>query len=472
MAKKSQRRNRKGGADGDVAADTDGELPEDFTIAGSNTSVSVWEEDNDEDIMDNDDIIGNTVSERAVLAAAARDAKLRDTLSLLDEFTTEKRSATRETRLRRVFKGLTQYVTGPASTETVLGLEEQLRAACLYSLRAGSPSEQYAACRVLEATAVVFQGDQDEWIHSMEKQLHRTVQITSRATVVRAAALRAWSMSVFIGSSEIEATHALLDVCEDVAQDSYRNESVPATLRAMALDCWTLLATTLSEYAVAGNDHVSHGRGLSLLPLLKNCLEHEASSDLRAAAGECIAFIHECRLSLHTESGENTTERRFQQGSWEGTDWEVTMDEIRQRVSELAVQSGHHMSKKAKKAQRATFREYVATIVDDEPPEELVAMRNEGSLTLTSWKEIVQLGFIRAALQGGLQIQLMTNETLRIMFGVQGGVKADGLSALEKRLFFSKASDAAKEANLKLTKNRDKRERVKNHFLSVDGDDM
>lgn len=148
------------------------------------------------------------------------------------------------------------------------------------------------------------------------------------------------------------------------------------------------------------------------------------------------------------------------------------MDEISQTVSELAVQSGHHMSKKAKKAQRATFREYVSTIVDDEPPEELVAMRNEGSLTLTSWREIVQLGFIRSGLQGGLQIQLMTNETLRIMFGVQGGVKADGLSSLEKRLLFSKASDAAKDADVKLAKKRDKRERVKNHFLTVDGDGL
>ena len=209
-----------------------------------------------------------------------------------------------------------------------------------------------------------------------------------------------------------------------------------------------------------------------MLPLLKECLENEGSPDLRTSAGECVTFIHECRIQLKDEDGENTTERKYQQASWEGTDWEVIMDEISQRVSELAVQSGHHMSKKAKKAQRATFREYMATLLEDESPEEAVSMRNEGSLTLTSWREIVQLGFIRSSLQSGFQIQLMTNDTLQIMFGVQGGVKADGLSALEKRLFMSKASDAAKEADLKLTKKRDKRERVKNHFLTVDGDDL
>lgn len=474
---RSQRRGNKQGGGGDTEID-DGrsELPEDYTIAGSITSaISAWDDsdsnNNNNDDHDDDDLIGN-VSERGMLAAASREAKLRETLSLLDEFATEKRSATRETRLRRIFKALSQYVTGYTSTEIVLGVQDELRTACLYSLRAGSSSEMYSACRVLEATAVVFQGDQDEWIASIEKQLHRTVQITSRATLVRAAALRAWSMSVFIGASEIEATHALLDVCEDVAQPTYRNEIVPPILRSTAIDCWSLLATTLSEYAVAGNDDVSHGRGLTLLPLLKDCLENEGSSDLRASAGECVALVHECRIHLKDDSAENTTEKMYQQASWEGTDWEVIMDEISQRVSELAVQSGHHMSKKAKKAQRATFREYMATILDDESPEEAVSMRNEGSLTLTTWREIVQLGFIRSSLQSGFQVQLMTNETLQIMFGVQGGVKADGLSSLEKRLYMSKASDAAKEADLKLTKKRDKREQVKNHFLTVDGDDL
>jgi hypothetical protein len=186
-----------------------------------------------------------------------------------------------------------------------------------------------------------------------------------------------------------------------------------------------------------------------------------------------MALIHASRLELSDESLENKTKRQFQKGSWDGTEWEVLVDEIRQSVSELAVQSGHHMSKKAKKAQRATFREFVATIVDDEEPEETVALRDQGSLTLTSWKEIIQLSFVRECLQGGFQIQLFTNDTLQIMFGLDGSIsgRSNGLSVLEKRLYMSKASEAAKEADLHLAKNRNKRERIKNHFLTVDGDD-
>jgi hypothetical protein len=475
MAKKprSQRRNK--GKNGDVSLDaTDGdqpeELPEDHTIAGSVNSVSVWDDDDDD--QDNDDLIGH-VSERGQLAAASREAKLRETLVGLEEFASEKRTSLRESRLRRLFKGLTQYATGSEAMEIAIACADSIRVACLYSLRAGSASEQYAACRCLEAAAVVFQADQDGWIASLSKQLHRTVQITSRAAVVRASALRAWSLSVLIGSSEMETTHELLSVCEALAQPTFRNASVPGSLRSTALDCWALLATTLPDFSIAGSNDIQQGRGIDLLPLLKECLEDESCADLRSSAGECMSLIHASRLELSDESLENTTKRQFQKGSWDGTEWEVLVDEIRQSLSELAVQSGHHMSKKAKKAQRATFREFVATIVDDEAPEETVALRDQGSLTLTTWKEIIQLSFVRECLQGGFQIQLFTNGTLQIMFGLDGFIagRSNGLSAVEKRLYMSKASETAKEADLHLTKNRNKREHIKNHFLTVDGDD-
>ena len=75
-------------------------------------------------------------------------------------------------------------------------------------------------------------------------------------------------------------------------------------------------------------------------------------------------------------------------GSWDGSEWEILMDEVKQRVAELSVESGKHMSKKAKKEQRATFRDFMSTIVEDEAPCEIVAFRG-GQLTLKNWKEII-----------------------------------------------------------------------------------
>ncbi len=147
------------------------------------------------------------------------------------------------------------------------------------------------------------------------------------------------------------------------------------------------------------------------------------------------------------------------------------MDEVKQRVAELSVESGHHMSKKAKKEQRATFRDFMATIVDDESPCETVTFRG-GQLVLNDWKHIIQLNFIRHCLQGGFQIQLMTNETLHLIFGADGKIlnnaNNSNLSQLEKRLIMSKTSEAAKIADINMTRRRRARTNAQNYFLTAD----
>lgn len=145
------------------------------------------------------------------------------------------------------------------------------------------------------------------------------------------------------------------------------------------------------------------------------------------------------------------------------------MDEVKQRVAELSVESGKHMSKKAKKDQRATFREFMATIVDDEAPEEIVSFRG-GQLTLSTWKEIIQLNFVRHCLQSGFQHQLMTNETLQMIFGANGEIlnANASLSQLEKRHFMSKSGEAAKKAYKERNKSRKAKIGAKDSFLYAD----
>jgi hypothetical protein len=411
-----------------------------------------------------------------------RQTKLLDTLSLASTMTTEKRSTKREQSLKSLFKSITQYATSTQGQETILSkLNDTILPLCIVGLRSGvaSPSEQYASCRVLEATSVVIGGNQDDYCESIYDLLVKIVKATGRASQVRGAALRALSMSYFICcANDHSGTDAILNLCENVCGVRYRGEEVPSHLRAVALDCWALLSTTLHKAYISGDEIVGGigdlGRGVTILPLLSDCLNH-VNLDLRCAAGECVALIHEARLELgiDDDEGENATERRFRRGSWDGSEWEVLMDEVRQRVSELSVESGHHMSKKAKKEQRATFREFMATIVEDESPSEVVTFRG-GTLTLTSWQEIVQLNFIRHCLQSGFQIQLMTNYTLQIIFGADGNTLNSNatMSQLEKRLTLSKTSEASKAADREMLKRRKSKRNKQNHFLTIDGEDI
>jgi hypothetical protein len=465
MTKKLRR--KKGGNNDDATDDID-HLPDDHTVADSVATSVDFEDD-----VSVDDLIsagGGSHCESFIDNAQARNAKAVETLAEVQDLLTEKRSAKRESGLRRIFRAITQY----SDSETLVPFQQDLIQLAMSSLRGGTPAEQYAACRCLEAFAVVLGADQDEYYESVEPNLKRVVLLTSRAPMVRGAALRALCVSNFVcatdhNDNDDEST--LLDLTESVAGPEYRNHPVPATLRATALECWSLLATTLFDVDVSGDDT---GRGLSLLPLIPTCLD-DSCLELRAAAGQCMALIHEARLGMGVEDGvaANTTERKYSQGGWAGSPQEDVVFEIQQRIAELSNQSGHSISKKAKKELRSAFREFSRTISDNESPEESIAFRG-GSLELTSWKGIIQLQFVRHCLQGGFQIQLLTNPTLQTIFGADGSILngSGNMSQLEKRLYMSKTSEAAKSAHLDMTKKRRARSNLKNHFITTDGEDI
>jgi hypothetical protein len=504
MAKKprSQRRNNKGGAAAAAALDnnksknsnsnSNGNSTTDDAadyLSESHTILTVGENDDsitggffDDGWELGDDDVDNTPNENDLRAAEARYQKLSDSLATIDDFMGEKRSSKREGLLRQWFQALTQYASNNSTTELVDNRRDDLIQACKYALRNGSPSEQYAACRVLEAAAVLIADD--AYFEQIRQDTMRVVQSTHRAIPVRTAALRAMGMAVFMGVDDDVITEELLDLCEALAQDEYRrssssssgnNNTHPSALRATALDVWTFLATTIHELYIAGKDDVSTGRGLLLLPLLLECLEQDKDMSLRAAAGECVAWIHTARveLGINDEDGDNTTERKYAEGSWEGSDWEDIMAEIESCMEALSNQSGHYMSKKAKKGQRATFREYLATLQENESPTHVVQFRG-GSLELSAWKDIIALNFTRRCLQGGFQIQLLTNPTLQAVFGTNSlALNSDtGYSQLEKRLLLSKSSVAAKIKDADRNKKQRNRTNAKNHFLTVDGDDI
>lgn len=373
-------------ADDDGGVLRDMELPDDWTVAASSVNSSNFGLDDDDLLLD--DIDENNVEEvnRSLEAAAARAAKLTDALSIATTITSEKRATKREGGYRVLFKAITQYATGNEGMEILESRWDDVQEACLNTLQGkgnSTPAEQYAACRVLEASSVVLGEDRDDVVEKLNGPLKKIINATGRVAQVRSAALRCLAMVHFICGTNCledgEDAVAVLALCEKVSAESYRGETVSPILRATALDCWSLLSTTFPDAFIAAgdsDDDYNLGQGLQLLPLLAECLESTDQS-LRRSAGECVSLIHECRLNLGMDEEEaaNRTERAYRRGSWDGSEWEVLMDEVKQRIAELSVESGHHMSKKDKKEQRATFRDFMSTIVDDESPEEIVNWR-------------------------------------------------------------------------------------------------
>ena len=122
------------------------------------------------------------------------------------------------------------------------------------------------------------------------------------------------------------------------------------------------------------------------------------------------------------------------------------------------------------------FRDFLNLLQDNETPDHVVQFRG-GSLELTTWKDIITLEYMKRCLQGGFQIQLLTNPALQFLLGANGDALrgsrgGGGYSQLEKRLLLSKTSEAAKSKDMNRHKGRDKRNNIKNHFLTADGEDL
>ena len=270
--------------------------------------------------LDFDDEDNNEATDELVSAVTLRQEKLSDALSLASTLSSEKQARKREQALRLIFKCVTQYAIGESGRELVEErLDNAIIPACTVGLRGGvsSPAEQYAACRVLEATSIILGGDMDEYCDAIDELLRKVIKATGRSPQVRGAALRALSMAHFICASDVHGSNTVLDLCESVCAPKFRGEEVAPTLRAIALDCWALLSTTVDDAYLAGDEVAGgygSGRGVIILPLLSDCL-NLSNVDLRCAAGECVALIHEARLNLGIDDeGENASERRFRRG--------------------------------------------------------------------------------------------------------------------------------------------------------------
>lgn len=376
---------------------------------------------------------------------------LSERLDRLVTIASESRGAEREKILRQSFVQISH--TGKAWSMIIPVLHE-IQTSCRSSFQRGTPAEQYAACRVMEVVGVLL-GANEEAFCDAQSYLYRRSH--AKETVVRKAAWRAYGTMMLV-CADVELRSAALEFYEAMIMD----DTIVDVLKATAWECWALILTLFPDDDIAGEHN---GRGCLMLEPMILALE-SPTLELRAAAGQAATLLHEARLSNGNPHG-NVTARQFEIGSWESSAYEDSVSEIQQKVASLAVEHTNRMARKTKKAQRATFREFAAMLVDDAPPEEVIHFRH-GDLEIISWKDLIVLNHLRAVLQGGFQIQLLTNPTIQRMLQVDTSWLVNHITDDEKRKVSSKNSLAVKNADQNRRGKRDKRENIKNHFLTAD----
>eukprot|EP00850_Spirogloea_muscicola_P012163 SM000078S22022 [mRNA] locus=s78:52965:60875:+ [translate_table: standard] len=370
-----------------------------------------------------------TASSGYASAPDADDAAAADEPTALADFLDalyDKRASTREGGLRGIISALSSHVlTHYAETrlETLLQL-------FLTSVRRGVGPEVTLAARALGLLAVTLgAGDPADRVCAEATPLLHKIAKQALPVGDRTAALDAIALLNFVSSreqSELDESMGLMwQIGGGPESDQMLGSSHAAPeVRTAALSGWTLLLSTSSPAEITS-------QARSALPSLSSLL---ADNDLatRIAAGEAIALLYEAG---GRDAGEESSESTSQAGALSVEALDDKQAEVLEQMRDLSVEGNKRLSKKTRKEQHGSFRDLVSLIQDGTVTETAVRLKNGDSLTLSTWREIIQLNALRQYLAEGFQKHLQENELLHQIFGfVPRASKPAGFQSLAEKI--------------------------------------
>lgn len=204
-----------------------------------------------------------------------------------------------------------------------------------------------------------------------------------------------------------------------------------------ALSTWTTLLTVMSP-----------SKSMNFLENHIDNLSHvldSADVDLRIAAGEAIVVLYENAVEVDEEDAYSLVES--------------VIDQLKQ----LATDSQKFRSKKDRKEQKSSFRDFLKTIEENEDYYEKVNINNREVLEIVSWSQKCQYDSLCKVLSSGMNFYLTENELVRDVF--QLGPPAPALSEINSSKPSKLERHTANQLAMKIRnqargKHRDKRSAV------------
>jgi len=214
---------------------------------------------------------------------------------------------------------------------------------------------------------------------------------------IRAKCSVALSLGHFITNNGLDSIDAIMDLFQSIFAGSFLkgNGAIPthtpeiSSLHASALYAWTLLLTI---YAPSTALRLAEKNIKRISELLDS-----PDVDLRIAAGECIAVLHEI-------SCECIEDFEFDE-----------MDLLCDKLKMLATDSQKFRAKKDRRQQRSSFRDILRALEEKEPPNITVKFGRE-RLIIDSWCRKRQYDAFCYVLKSGMNLHLAENELLRDIF--------------------------------------------------------
>ncbi len=265
----------------------------------------------------------------------------------------------------------------------------------------------------------------------------RKASASATSVGVRSASLDTLSMIAFVALDDPDIVIASMTPLRDGFASPAASGVWSAAIRG-----WALLLSVLPQRLLTPQWVEEH------LDLLARCLAAD-SVEVRTAAGQAIALLyHNSGLAEYDEDGEEEEEDYAGDGcSTSGSSMAPGMEDIVLRMQALATNRGDSLrrSKRDRAHLTGTFRRLCRSVMDGDVPTVKIKLRHGDVLVVDSISGHVQLAAFKQHLADGFQVHLLRNSLLHEVFGFVPTAEApEKLSALEKRMYRSPASESSK----------------------------
>lgn len=363
----------------------------------------------------------------------------------------EKRGSTREEALGALTDAFESFV--------LLGLVENkyvtLLSQFINSIKRGSVKEVCLACRCIGLLAITLGAGSSshEIMDESHPHLLRVLQTWPDAQKM-ISALDCLAVVTFVGATDLAETQLSLKAIWDVIHPkSGSNVGVvrkpKPPLLAAAVSAWAFLLTTI------GSSRRNTDSWKEPITFLCSLLEAEDRA-VRIAAGEALALCFELRMFDVSSSDEADVDSYTGEAGGSKHQLFLNMQALKAKLSGLVYSlsmeaGGRGADKKNLNDQRDLFQRISDFIKSGECPEESLRISGKnGILRVTSWRESIQLNYMRRFLGRGFLKHSQDNDLLHEVFDIKID-RTENMSATEKKMF---RSGEEKGRALKLNKER------------------
>lgn len=347
----------------------------------------------------------------------------------------------------RCFEAITKALIKKYITDFVYDRRLTITDGIERSLRKGRGVEQGAAAELAPLLCIQLGSGAacEEVTKSLKSILSITANDNSVPALARAKCCGSLGLLTYLAGGEMGDVLELMQQLQVIFAGSYLkgDGSIPniaadvATLHAAALSSWTLLFTLMAPsdvYSMMGNN--------SLLPSLIQLsqLLDSPHLEVRLSAGEAFATVFELGRDFHDDFAEDFT------------------PDLVEKLRQLATDSHKYRAKKDRKQQRATFRDILHYIENDELSELQIRFGKE-VLVLDSWTRRKQYDALCHILGPGINMHLAENELLRDIFQLGSRILITDAPTVKQTKLERHLLNAAafKARTISRNKNRDKR---------------